>query len=202
MAKFPRNEPEIEELAGLMIGGLKSRVDQFPSPPVQLDRLQASLDAYRSARERAADLSARAKLATREKHEALRALVGNLKTNVRYAENTCRYDHATLKTLGWAGRRPKTPLGTPGQVEGLKILEEGPGWIDLRWRKPRDGGDVRAYRVERCMLGGELWEIAGMATGTRARLENQERGVKWLYRVIAVNAAGEGPDSSVAEAVL
>jgi hypothetical protein len=38
------------------------------------------------------------------------------------------------------GRRPKTPMETPGQVQGLKIVKEGPGWIDLRWRKPWDGG--------------------------------------------------------------
>jgi len=202
MAQFPRTEPEIDELAGLLLGGLRSRVDDFPSPPVPLEQLEASLDAYHSARYKAIEVSAQARLATGEKTEALAKLVSELKTNLRFAENACGYDHATLKALGWGGRRPKTPMAAPGQVEGMKIAREGPGWIELKWRKPREGGHVRAYRIERSRFGSEKWEIAGMATGTSVRLEGQERGVQLWYRAIAVNAVGEGLDSAVAEAVL
>ena len=202
MAQFPRTEPAIEELAGMLLGGLKNRVDQFPSPPVPLDQLETTFEEYRSARAKAIAAAANAKLATSEKAEALKKLVSELKTNVRYAENSCGYDHATLKALGWGGRHPKRPMEAPGQVEGIKIVKEGPGWIELRWSKPQEGGEVRAYRVERCRLSGERWEITGMSTATHARLENQERGVQWMYRVIAVNAVGEGMESGIAEAVL
>jgi hypothetical protein len=185
-----------------MIGGFEHHTDKLPSPPVAPDQLEDSLDAYRSARTRAKEASAAARRATTKKREALKKLVVDMKTNLRYAENTCGSDHATLKTLGWGVRRPKKPMEVPGQVTGLEILKEGPGWIELRWRKPIDGGEVRAYRVERCRLDGEQWEIAGMSTATRAKLENQERGVHWMYRVIAVNAVGEGMESALAEAVL
>jgi len=202
MAQFPRTEPEIDQLATDMIGGFENNAEEFPSPPVALDQFRESLEAYREARRKAKDAAAAAKSATREKDEILKALVANMKTNLRYVENTCGYHHATLKSMGWGGRRPKKPMEVPGQVGVVEILKEGPGWIALRWRKPDDGGDVRAYRVERCKLGGERWEIAGMSTSTKARIENQERGVTWMYRVIAVNAVGEGRESATAEAVL
>ena len=202
MAQFPRTEPEIVDLAEQLVGGLRSHVEEFPSPPVSLERLEATLHAYQSARFSAQEAAVQAKLATREKAEVLERLVSEVKTNLRYAENSCGHHHATLKMLGWGGRRPKKRTEAPGQVVGLKIVREGPGWIELRWRKPGDGGDVKAYRIERCKRGDDFWRIAGMSTGTSAMLEDQERGVDWIYRVIAVNSAGEGQESAIVEAVL
>jgi len=202
MAQFPLKEAEVAQLASSMIGGFKSHTDKLPSPPVAPDQLKDSLDAYRSARTRAKDAAAASRLATAKKRDALKNLVDDMKTDLRYAENTCGSDRATLITLGWGVRRSKKPMEVPGQVMGLGILKEGPGWIALRWKKPFDGGEVRAYRVERCRLDSEQWEIAGMSTATKARLENQKRGVHWMYRVIAVNAVGEGHKSALAEAVL
>ena len=186
----------------MLIGGLRNHAEEFPSPPVELDRLEATLHAFHSARFSAQEAAAQAKIATREKSEVLTRLVSEIKSNIRYAENTCGGHHATLKALGWGGRRPKTPMKTPGQVEGLKIVKEGPGWVELRWRKPQDGGDVKAYRIERCRLGDETWSIAGMSTKTSVRLEDQERGVTWMYHIIAVNGAGDGLYSAMVEAVL
>ena len=202
MAQFPNTEAEVAQLARTMIGGFESHTDELPSPPVAPAQLDTSLDAYRSARFRAQTASAAAREATSEKNEALKKLVADMKTNLRYAENTCGSDHATLLTLGWGVRRPKKPMEAPGPVEGLEILKEGAGWIELRWGKAIEGGEVRAYRIERRRRGSEPWEIAGMSTATKARLDNQERGVQWMYRVIAVNAVGEGHKSSLAEAVL
>jgi len=202
MAQFPNTEAEVAQLARTMIGGFKSQTDELPSPPVTPNQLEASLEAYRSSRNRAKETSAAARRATADKREALKKLVADMKTNLRYAENTCGSDHATLKTLGWGVRRPKKPMEGPGQAESLRIVKEGAGWIELKWKKPSNGGEIRAYRIERCKLGNEIWEIAGMSTATHAKLENQERGVQWMYRVIAVNAVGDGQESAIAEAVL
>lgn len=202
MAQFPRTEPEIENLAGLLISGLRTQADKFAAPPVAIERLQATLEAFQAAVAKANHAAAEARQATRQKRETLKRLVSEMKTNIRYAENTCANDHVTLKQLGWGGRRPKRSMEAPGQVERLKIVEEGPGWIELSWRKPKQGGEVRAYRIERCGLGSEKWVIAGMATAPSVRLEDQERGVQWMYRVVAVNAVGEGMESAPAEAGL
>jgi hypothetical protein len=202
MARFPRNEPEIDELAESMIRGFESHADEFPTPPVKLEQLRASLEAFRSTAFASQTAWAEARLATQKKGETLKKLVGEMKTNLRYAENTCGYDNATLKPLGWGGRGAKKAMEVPGQTAGLAIIKEGPGWIELSWDKPIGGGEVRAYRIERCSRGGERWEIAGMSTATRAKLEKQERGVQWMYRVVAVNAVGEGMESATAEAVL
>ncbi len=202
MAEFPRKESAIYQLAESMLGGLNTGADTFPAPPVPPDQLRASLETYRSARFKAKTASAEAHLATREKDEALVKLVADLKSNLRYAENTCGHDNATLIPLGWSGRRTKKPMEAPGEIAGIEILREGPGWIELSWGKPLEGGEVRAYRIERRKLKGGSWEIAGMSTATKAKLENQERGVHWMYRVFAVNGVGDGRESALAEAVL
>ena len=41
-----------------------------------------------------------------------------------------------------------------------------------------------------------------MAIETETKLNNQERGKEWEYRVIAVNKAGEGQPSNTVMAVL
>ena len=202
MAQFPKKESHIDVLADTMISGFRNHDDDFPSPPVTPAKLQASLEAFRSAWFRAREAAAAARKATGEKDEALKKLVAEMKSDIRYAENTTNYDHGKLLILGWGGRHPKRPTATPGQVPGFNILTEGAGWIELSWQKPVDGGEVRAYKIERTREGDESWEIAGMATGTSVMLSDQERGVEWWYRVVAVNAVGEGPESAIAEAVL
>ena len=46
------------------------------------------------------------------------------------------------------------------------------------------------------------WEGAGTIVGLRTRLENQPRGLQLEYRVVGVNAAGEGAPSGVVSVVL
>jgi hypothetical protein len=201
MATFPRTESEITALARRVMAGLAENAEVFPAPTVPVAELKATYDAFIAAMLAAQDAEAAAKLRYVDKAKALTALVDVLKSDLRYAENVAPDDNELVK-LGWGGRRPRTPLGVPGQVLGLEIVEEGAGSIALRWKKPVDGGAVAAYKVQvRHRAGGE-WQQADTALHRKIRLTDQPRGVSLEYRVIAVNRAGEGKESGLAYAVL
>jgi hypothetical protein len=166
------------------------------------DELQATLQVYLDAREAAGSATGAATEAIAVKQEAIEALADQMKSNLRYAENTVKYDNAKLEKLRWGGRGSSTPLDAPGQVLSLKAPREGHGWILLEWREPVDGGRASAYRVQRRLHEDHEWQEAGMSIDTQTLLRGQKRGVSWYYQVIAVNKAGEGEPSNDAKAVL
>ena len=72
----------------------------------------------------------------------------------------------------------------------------------LGWKKPAEGGAVASYKVQRRERPEGPWVIAGMAIQSELTMTDQERGKEWEYRVITVNAAGEGAPSNTVAAVL
>jgi hypothetical protein len=200
--RFPNTEGEIGKLAQYMISGFNSQADDFPSPPVSAEELQSKLEEYVRAREAAAKASGLAAQSYSVKDETLDDLVGDMKADLRYAENTTAFDDDKLKAIGWGGRASKSSLDGPGQVGSLVAPREGPGWLLLEWKQPADGGKVSAYRIQRRRHAEELWEEAGMAVETQALLSGQERGTALVYHVIAVNKAGEGEPSNIVTTVL
>lgn len=200
--KFPNTEGEIGKLAQYTISGFRSQQEIFPAPPVPPDELQTRFTTYVNAREAAAEASGLAANAYPLKDEALEELVSDMKSNIRYAENTADFDDGKLKTIGWGGRAPKNSLDVPGQVGSLSAPREGPGWILLEWKQPVEGGKVSAYRIQRRRHAEETQEEAGTSVETQALLSGQERGVGLVYHVIAVNKAGEGIPSNIVTTVL
>ena len=122
--------------------------------------------------------------------------------NLRYAEVTVDDDNANLSLLGCGGKADPTALQPPGQPRTLEGPQEGEGWIFLDWKKPVDGGAVASCKIERRERPAGPWLIAGMAIQSETTLTDQERAKEWEYRVIAVNAAGEGMPSNTVAAVL
>lgn len=202
MAQFPRTEAQIAVLANDMAAGLAANAAVYPAPPVAPADLQTRLAAYVTARDAAVAAQAAAEQATAAKNEALEALTDDMKTDLRYAENTVDYDDDQLKLIGWGGRAAKTSLEAPGQTRSLEAPREGEGWVFLDWKEPVDGGSVAAYKIQRRERPSGPWSDAGMAIETETTLTNQERGKEWEYRVLAVNKAGEGEPSNTVMAVL
>jgi hypothetical protein len=200
--RFPNTEGEIGKLAQYMISGLRTEQELYPSPPVPPDELQAGFDTYLAAREAAKKSSGVAARLYTAKDEVLDELVADMKTVIRYAENTTYYNDDELTTIGWGGRASKNTLQVPGQVGSLMAPREGPGWILLEWKTPQDGGKVSAYKLQRRQHVEEAWEEAGMSVEPQALLSGQERGVALVYHVIAVNKAGEGEPSNIVTTVL
>jgi len=124
--RFPNTEGEIGKLAQSMISGIRSQQERFPAPPVAPDNLQTRFEVYVRAREAAAEASGIAARSYTAKDEALEELVGDMKTVIRYAENTTDFDDDDLRTIGWGGRATKNSLEVPVQPGSLASPREGP----------------------------------------------------------------------------
>jgi hypothetical protein len=201
---FPTRELEIVRLAQDVSKGFRDNPETFPAPPAGPDAIDQALADYNAARDGAiASQASRAK-GTALKRETLRALTRLVRANVRYAESLANGDGATLQLVGWGARRSPTPNGLegPGQVITLEVRQEGSSWVTLGWREPFDGGAVSAYRVQRRKRDGGEWMDVGTSVETAVTLSDQEAGVEFEYRVIALNKAGEGPPSNGVRAVL
>ncbi len=202
MARFPRTEPTIAELASLLADGLESGSDDFPNPPVAAGELHALLDAFNEAI--SAVIAAEAALSEQRvmKDQALTKLMQAMKADLRYAEFAVRKAPEKLTQIGWGPRRARRPLEHPGEVRNLRITREGKTWIALAWRAPVDGGAAAAYAIELRKARGRSWEAVASVTGTKHRLVDQPRGVELSYRVVAMNKAGTGAPSATVTAVL
>ena len=199
--RFPQTEPEIAALALVVAQGLGQAAEDFPSPPIPANELQARLDRYNTtlAASVAADNASREQHAAKD--DALEELVDGLKTDLRYAELAVRDQPEKLSKLGWGPRRNGSALRAPGEVRDIGVVAEGDTWAILRWKPPVDGGVPAYYRIQR-KREGNPWEDASTSTETEQLMSNQPRGVELFYRVIAVNKAGEGQPSATVTVVL
>nr|VFJ44093.1 MAG: Fibronectin type III domain-containing protein [Candidatus Kentron sp. FM]VFJ44523.1 MAG: Fibronectin type III domain-containing protein [Candidatus Kentron sp. FM]VFK05985.1 MAG: Fibronectin type III domain-containing protein [Candidatus Kentron sp. FM] len=194
--KFPSAEGDILFLGRAMSKGFLEHSDIYPAPPVGVLDFDAAMNAYLTAKDTAEAARAQAKHATEAKDEALATFVGNMKTNLRYAENTVNYDDGDLALIGWSGRQPATPLEVPGQTLSLTSPDRGDDWIALAWEAPEHGGKVAAYKAQRREDDSDDWRDVGTAMETAITLSEQESGKRFAYRVVAVNKAGEGEPSN------
>nr|VFK23165.1 MAG: Fibronectin type III domain-containing protein [Candidatus Kentron sp. MB]VFK28344.1 MAG: Fibronectin type III domain-containing protein [Candidatus Kentron sp. MB]VFK74212.1 MAG: Fibronectin type III domain-containing protein [Candidatus Kentron sp. MB] len=196
MAQFPKAESKIQSLAHEIVSGLEAHPDIFPNPPVSAKELEKELNAYMEAADDAKDKQAAASHAIDLKNEGLERVVDEAKRILRYAENVTDSDDAKLKYLGWGGRRPASALESPGQTRSLEAPRRGAGWIFLDWKAPDEGGKVAAYKVQRREEGSEEWIDVGTAIETEATLSGQPGGKQFVFRVVAINKAGEGEPSN------
>ena len=81
-------------------------------------------------------------------------------------------------------------------------MQQGTDFVELDWKKPADGGRVAAYKIQRRQLPGGPWTDVGAAIPSEQTLTAQPQGVQLEYRVIGINAAGEGPPSNTVAVVL
>lgn len=202
MARFPKSEPEIVSLAQTLISGLKTNVETYPAPPVDPVELDVKLQTYLQARDEAVTAQAAAQQAIAEKNDALNELVDDMKSSLRYAENTVDYEDVQLKLLGWGGRKSRTAQQAPGQCRSLEAPRQGEGWVFLDWKEPAEGGTILAYKVQSRLQGTDPWQDIGTALDSEIALVSQPRGSSLEYRVIAINKVGSGDPSNTVSVVL
>ena len=202
MARFPLKEAEVVALAEAMIMGLTNNAAVYPAPPVSVADLTTAKNNYITALNVAIAARAAAEAATTSKDEVFDDLVDDMKTELRYAENTSNYDDDKLKLLGWAGKKAATPLAIPGQVRSLEVPKQGDGWVMLDWKAPSDGGAPSAYKVMRRERPAGAWEDVATAVITEATLVEQPKGKELEYHIIAINKAGDGEPSNTEMVVL
>ena len=197
MALFPIRENEIIDLGKAIIKGFEAHKKVYPAPPIAAAELKESLERVLAAQEEAEKARVVAEHATANKKAALQELAEKMRWDLRYAENTVAMNHDKLRLIGWGKPKRGRPPRLPGQVRSLEVSRKGEDWIRLDWKEPVDGGRVLNYRVERRDNPDDLiWSVAATTTQTIITLEDQEQGIKWEYRVVAVNKAGDGESSN------
>lgn len=88
---------------------------------------------------------------------------------------------------------PVTPAGLPGAPSGV-LATRGDGSVDLTWAAPAslNGAAVTSYIVE-SSEDGASWNYAADTAGTSfATVGGLVNGTAYVFRVAAVNAAGQG----------
>ena len=200
MPRFPKSQAQITAFAEQLWWGLLNNQPVFPQPPVHPIQILINKLTYQTQQGIFLAARAAAEQATGDKDDALENLIEALKDDIRYAENTVNFDDDKLKLIGWAGKKAKTPLTSPGQVRMLEVAKQGKGWLFLDWKAPADGGKPKAYKVQR--RSGENWADVATAIITEATLVDQPEKTQLEYRVITVNKAGEGQASNTVMVVL
>ena len=202
MARFPKAEAKVMQLAQAIINGLETYPQEFRNAPVSAERLTQGLNGFVDARNGKVAADARALEETKRKNRTLAELIQLMKADLTFAEGHTRRDPVRLNMLGWGPPRPARDLEPPGEIRRLHIVEETENAITLAWRKPVDGGRPAAYRVE-CRQGGKgPWGVVATPVPPRATVTDQPRGIELEYRVVGINRAGLGPPGRTVQAVL
>jgi len=154
------------------------------------------LQNYRNAKNEAIATQAAAAEATSSKDEALAELIDSQKSDLRYAENEVNYNDEKLSG------RAKRYSEAPGLVRNLEASRQEANWVFLNWKRPRDGGRVTAYKVQRRLRDQGDWMDVTTALGGQITLTNEPRGEALEYRIVAINVSGEGTPSNTVQVVL
>jgi len=202
MARFPKKEAEIAELAERLYRGLLDNNPTFPQPPVHPMLVRMRKLIYQSRRNTFLAARAAAEQSIADKDAALEQLIDALKSDIRYAETVVNFDDDKLKLLGWSGKDTPTALAPPGQVRQLEAPKQGAGWVFLDWKQPAEGGRISAYKIQRRQRPEGAWQDVATAIETEATLVEQPKGAELEYRIIAINKSGEGSPSNTVMAVL
>ena len=201
MARFPKAEAKIAQLAQQMAEGLAVATERFPSPPVPAPVLKAQLDDYHEKTAALAQSRAEARIRRVDKSRALKTLKVSMRADLRYAEFMARRHPEYLIQIGWGARRARTALEAPGEVRDIAMRDEGDTWVLLTRDAPDEGGEVAAYQIQRRQPRGK-WEDAATSIDRIELLRGQPRGVELEFRVRAMNRAGDGSPSATVTAVL
>ena len=120
-----------------------------------------------------------------------------------------RYQVAAINSVGvgpWSlEARTSTNPDVPGPPTGLTAQAVGTSRIDIGWQAPvnNGGSPVFGYRIEASNDGGRTWRIIRRNTNTTVGYyshRNLQPAATWHYRVYAINVAGLGTASDIAQA--
>ena len=207
MPTFPRKEETVVTLVQRMINGFTAHPSVFPNADV--GGLQAVLDGYKASKADQVEKEAGYRISTEQKDKDLARMELKMKDQLKLSEIDVGQETDRLDFIGWAPRAKPKPVAVPGPVRALVVVSQEEDAVSLNWDAPsrKKGGAVRTYRIERREVpagGGSFdsWHEVGIAFKTEAKLEKQPRGVEMEYRVIGMNASGEGIASNVVDVVL
>ena len=203
--KFPSKENDIVALAETMVAGYTEHAADFPS--VDAAELQTTLSDYQADRQSQSDARSQAQIATETKSQQLDALTDLMKNDLKVSEVDVADEPEKLTQIGWGPKAPPQPTVAPGQPDDFLPIAEGQGTVWLKWSKPKTGGAVRNYLIQRRdqnEAGGPFtsWMLIDSTFNSEINISDQPRGIEMEYRVIAANEAGQSIPSNTAPVVL
>jgi len=123
MSQFPKNRPEIIDLAQKVLNGFTSHPDTFPNQPLDLEAYRSNIQKNYIVYDRVATLRAALEEAIQEAEDSTSLIGDQTRTGVRYAENLDLTEQQ-LALIGWGNRATPAPQAVPGQTRNLEILSE------------------------------------------------------------------------------
>lgn len=202
MPLFPRKENEVIALTRKLIGGLNSDSTAAVDVPVDVDELNTLIAEFQSHITTINESRSQMSQSRKAKRKTLKLLAKAVKADLRYLEIVTDGSDAELNKYGWGARRKKREQGVPEQPRYLEIIKQDAGTFVLDWKAPIDGGKPSAYKIQRMSEGEQHWQDIATALKTEIELVGQPRKTVLLFRVIAINRAGESLPSNTVNITL
>lgn len=192
---YPTKEDERIALARAIYKGLQDNPEVFPDPPVSVADGKAKIAEYDTDRATADASIAKAQIDVQTKDGTLGELDYMDKTVLDWAERLTKNDDAKLRLLNWGARAESQKLQPPSQPASFELIKllDGGGFFD--WKEPKIGGKPASYIVRRSEDGISFTDVRTVIV-SEATLQDQPRGKKLWYQVVAINAAGESEPSN------
>ena len=147
-------------------------------------------------------------MSTEMKDFSLEALEDKMKIELKNSEVDTADNPEKMALIGSGPKAAPSPSDPPGQPFALDPIIQGPCMLFLDWKAPAlgNGDTVRTYIFERRESNkqGAIgdWNQVGVSLDSELLLNDQPRGDKLEYRIIAVNKAGNGQLGNTVMAVL
>ncbi len=198
MSVFPRRENEVIDLAYTMMAGLDSHTEDFPN--VDIVELKDAISEFEVANCSQLNLQSQAIQATTIKKRAYERMVDSMKSSIRQGQLDSLSHPLRITEIGWNLPAKRSALKEPGQPNNLDIRCAGSNTLCLSWDKPKRGGAVGYYIVQRRVMGHEnsfdSWQLAGTSFDETITLNDQPRQTEIEFRIIATNPTGESLPSN------
>jgi hypothetical protein len=202
MPLFPKQESEIVALTQRLIGGLNANSTTAVDVPVDADELNTLVAEFRAHITAINESRSQMSQSRKAKRKTLKQIAKAVKADLRYLEIVTDGSDAELNKYGWGARRKKRELGVPEQPRYLEIIKQDAGSFVLDWKAPIGGGKPSAYKIQRMSEGEQHWQDIATALKTEIELVGQPRKTVLLFRVIAINRAGESLPSNTVNITL
>ena len=199
MKKIPTVLSGLLLLAKQILDGLKANSGIFSAPPFDLKKLENAIELIQLLNQKLIAAKAALTEAVKEQKDEFKNLDELVRKLVRYIKEVADGNTAILEKGGLSASEGSTsPDRAPGQCTFFDIIFRGDKRVKFKWKRPKTGGTVRFYLIERKnSLTGE-WEFVGATEFLEIELLNQPIGIDFDYRVVPTNKIGRGEPSNIA----
>jgi hypothetical protein len=187
-----RNRPLLEQLTHC-----ERHVENISLLPVEqrvqvdLPQVTASVGAARASFDLVESLRSQLKAEVTRRNELMRAARVETERAVGFVALNTGMQPAAMLAAGLDLKAAKSPVGLPGMVTEFTVKPDtDEGIVRLKWKRPlRRCVFTVQFRTE----GETGWKDQRTIVATKHVIPGLKSGVKYWFRVCAVNAHGSGP---------